>query len=104
MALNNVPAEGIGLSLEPVLDMRVATPLKDMLLQGLAQKRNLIIDASAVSRMSTACVQVLAAFILETQKTNTSLVISRMSPVFESAFTNLGLGGILEAVKPQAMQ
>jgi chemotaxis protein CheX len=104
MSSNYPLKEGIRLSLEPVLDMRAAAPLKDTLQQGLDQKRNLVIDASAVSRMSTACVQVLTAFILETKKTNTSLVFSKMSPVFEGAFSSLGLGEILETTKPQVMQ
>jgi chemotaxis protein CheX len=104
MSLSYPSEKGISLSLDQVLDMRAAAPLKDALQQGLDQKRNLVIDASAVSRMSTACVQVLIAFILETQKNNTPLAFSKMSPVFEGAFSSLGLREILETIKPQVTQ
>lgn len=104
MSLSHPSEKGISLSLDAVLDMRAAVALKGALQQGLEQKRSLIIDASAVSRMSTACVQVLTAFILETRKTNQPLVFSKVSPVFQGAFSSLGLGEILETIKPQVIQ
>ena len=91
----------MSLSLDPVLDLRAAGPLKIMLQQGLGRGLPLAIDASAVSRMSTACVQVLTALVLETQKSGTALVLKKSSPAFDAAFVNLGLADILKSIKPQ---
>jgi anti-anti-sigma regulatory factor len=99
MTSETASIEGMSLSLESVLDMRAVVALKDTLLLGLAQNRQLIIDASAVGRMSTACVQVLTAFIVETQKASIPLVFTKTSASFDAAFTNLGLADVLTSVK-----
>ena len=46
----------LGVALEPILDLRAAGPLKSTLQQNLVRGQSAVIDASAVSRMSTACV------------------------------------------------
>jgi anti-anti-sigma regulatory factor len=81
--------------------MRAAAPLRDILQQGLGQKRKLSIDASEVKKMSTACVQVLTAFIFETQKSGLDFVISKSSSAFDDAFVSLGLADVLATVKAQ---
>ena len=91
----------LGVALEPILDLRAAGPLKSTLQQGLVRGQPLMIDASAVSRMSTACVQVFIAAVLETQKRGVALVLRKSSPAFDAAFVNLGLSGILDAIKSQ---
>jgi anti-anti-sigma regulatory factor len=96
------PVERLSLSLDACLDMRAAAALKSELLQGLAMAKPLLIDAGAVSRMSTACVQVLTAFIFAARKAGTPLTIKNPSSVFETAFANLGLGDVLGSTKPQA--
>jgi anti-anti-sigma regulatory factor len=101
MTSETASTEGMSLSLESVLDMRAVIALKDTLLLGLAQNRKLAIDASAVGRMSTACVQVLTAFIIETQKANIPLAFTKTSVTFDAAFSNLGLASVLASVKPQ---
>jgi chemotaxis protein CheX len=93
--------ETLGVTLEPILDLRAAGPLKSTLQQGLVRGQSLVIDASAVSRMSTACVQVFTAAVLEAQKSGVALVLKKSSTVFDAAFANLGLAAILDTVKPQ---
>jgi chemotaxis protein CheX len=93
--------ETLGVTLEPILDLRAAGPLKSILQQSLVRGQPLVIDASAVSRMSTACVQVFTAAILETQKSGAVLFIRKSSNTFDAAFANLGLAAILDTVKPQ---
>jgi anti-anti-sigma regulatory factor len=51
--------------------------------------------------MSTACVQVFTAAVLEILKSGAALVLKKSSPAFGAAFVNLGLGGILDAIKSQ---
>jgi anti-anti-sigma regulatory factor len=101
MAVAEASTETLSLSLDPILDLRAAGPLKSLLQQGLDRGLPLSIDASAVGRMSTACIQVLTAFVLETQKNATALVLKKSSPAFDAAFVNLGLAGILNSIKPQ---
>jgi hypothetical protein len=43
------------------------------------------------SRMSTACVQVFTAAVLEILKSGAALVLKKSSPAFDAAFVNLGL-------------
>jgi anti-anti-sigma regulatory factor len=93
--------ETLGVTLEPILDLRAAGPLKNTLQQSLVQGQPLVIDASAVSRMSTACVQVFTAAVLETQKSGAKLILRKSSNVFDAAFANLGLAAVLDTVKPQ---
>ena len=101
MPLPDVSAERLSLTLDPVLDLRAAAPLKDALLQGLERKIPLLIDAGQVNRMSTACVQVLTAFMLEAQKIGTSLSLKNSSTAFDAAFADLGLAHILSGIKTQ---
>ena len=101
MASQDAPKEAFNLALDPVLDLRAAANLKDILQQGMARGLTLSIDAGAVSRMSTACVQVLTAAVLEARKSAAALTLKKSSPAFDSAFTNLGLAGILDTIKPQ---
>ncbi len=93
--------ETLGVVLEPILDLRAAGPLKSTLQQGLVRGQPLVIDASAVSRMSTACMQVFTAAVLEKQKSGVALVLMKSSNVFDAAFVNLGLAAILDTVKSQ---
>jgi anti-anti-sigma regulatory factor len=101
MAVAEASIETLGVTLGPILDLRAASPLKSTLQQGLVRGQPLMIDASAVSRMSTACVQVFTAAVLETQTSGAALVLKKSSTVFDAAFANLGLAGILDTVKSQ---
>ena len=99
MVSQDAPKEAFNLALDPVLDLRAAAILKDILQQGMARGLDLSIDAGAVSRMSTACVQVLTAAVLEARKSAAALTLKKSSPAFDSAFINLGLAGILDSIK-----
>ena len=101
MLLPDAPVQQLGLALDPVLDLRSAGPLKEALQQGLGREIPLLIDAGAVTRMSTACVQVFTAFVLETQKTGVSLSLKNSSSTFDAAFENLGVAGILDSIRRQ---
>ena len=100
-ALQGAPKEALNLALDPVLDLRAAASLKDMLQQGLARGVPLTLDAGAVGRMSTACVQVLTAAVLEARKNAVTLALKKSSPVFDAAFVALGLADILDTIKLQ---
>ena len=100
-ALQDAPREASNLALDPVLDLRAAASLKDMLQQGLARGVPLRLDAGAVGRMSTACVQVLTAAVLEARKNAVLLVLEKSSPIFDAAFVALGRADILDTIKPQ---
>jgi anti-anti-sigma regulatory factor len=103
MPLPDASLERLSLSLDPVLDLRAAVSLKETLQQGLERKAPLLIDAGAVTRMSTASVQVLTAFVLETRRSGISLSLKNSSPAFDAAFVNLGLAGIWNGIKTQAL-
>lgn len=97
------PAERLSLALDPVLDLRAAALLKDTLQQGLDCGNPLTIDAGAVTRMSTACVQVLSAFVLAAQKAGRPLSLKNSSTAFDVAFNDLGLAGVLNGIETQAL-
>jgi anti-anti-sigma regulatory factor len=82
-------------SLEPILDLRAAEALKRNLEQWLDAGKALAIDASRVSRISTACVQLIAAFVIAARNSGMSLVFESKSPTLEAAFTNLGLSALV---------
>ena len=97
--LPDASAERLSLTLDPVLDLRAAASLKVALLQGLERQIPLLIDAGQVTRMSTACVQLLAACMLDAR--NRGLGLGKSSAVFDAAFADLGLASILDGVKLQ---
>jgi chemotaxis protein CheX len=101
MSALETPVEGLSLTLSSVLDLRAASALKDTLQQGLGQGVALAIDASSVARMSTACVQVITAFVLSAQRAGVRLTLKSSSTAFDAAFTNLGLVDILKTFKSQ---
>src|SRR5687768_14062425 len=55
-------ARALRYALPPVLDMRAARQLKSNLRTVLASRGPCVIDAEAVERVCTACIQILAAF------------------------------------------
>ena len=101
MALQDAPKEAFNLALDPVLDLRAAATLKEVMQKAMGGGLALSIDASAVSRMSTACVQVLTAAVIEARKNAATLVLKKSSSAFDAAFINLGLADILDTIKPQ---
>lgn len=103
MSVRENSVERLGLSLNPILDLRSAGPLKDILQQGLGRGVPLQIDAGAVTQMSTACVQVLTAFFIEARKAWISLALARSSASFDKAFAKSGLGRVISEVRMAAI-
>jgi anti-anti-sigma regulatory factor len=81
------------------MDLRAAKPLKENLTQLLHNNRSIVIDASSVTKMSTACAQVTAAFIFAARKISIPVKIAQASPIFAQAMTLLGLSTVLEEVR-----
>lgn len=100
-ALPGAPKEALNIALDPVLDLRAASTLIEMMQMALGRGLPFSLDAGAVSRMSTACVQVLAATMLDARKGDVPLTVKKSSPAFDAAFANLGLGHLLDTIKQQ---
>ncbi len=84
------------LVLHHMLDLRSAPELQKMLLAALQTQTAVTIDASFVSRMSTAALQLLIAFLAAARAQGIKVVISGVTASFSSAFEALGLGHLLE--------
>lgn len=85
------------LVLQQMLDLRSAPELQRMLLAALHTQRPITIDASAVSRMSTAALQLIIAFLAATGAKGTRVVISGVTASFSSAFEALDLGHLIKS-------
>lgn len=88
--------EALNLSLAAILDLRAAQPLKHKLTAGLSGTGAAMIDASAVTRLSTAAIQVLAAFLAAMGEARRQVTIARPSAAFLSGFESLGLSSLIE--------
>jgi len=85
---------GVGdrVSLPAVADLVEAGPLKARLEQALAAGSGLTVDASAVQRISSPCLQVLVAGVSSFAKAGgPSLVIGEPSEAFRETVSVLGL-------------
>ncbi len=79
-------------TLPPVADLTYAVPLKERLLQSLAAGTSVAVDASAVQRASSPCLQVLVAGMQSFAKAGgASLVITDPSEAFRETVSVLGL-------------
>ena len=74
-------------------------PAADALLAGLqrhmAEREPILLDGSAVERISTACVQVLAAAAIAAQATGLAFETIAPSAVMRRAIADLGLAHVL---------
>lgn len=83
---------GDSVSLSAVADLVEAGPLKARLEQALASGSGLTVDASAVQRISSPCLQVLVAGVSSFAKAGgPSLVIAEPSAAFRETVSVLGL-------------
>ena len=99
-------AQGTGhesLVLQHMLDLRSAPELQKMLLAALRTQDPVAIDASFVSRMSTAALQLLIAFLAAARAKGIKVAISGATASFSSAFEALGLGHLLEQADREAI-
>jgi chemotaxis protein CheX len=76
--------------LSQVLDLTQAQNLRDTMVARLSDGR-LVLDASAVERMSTPCAQVLLAAGRAADLANSAYQITNASEVFRTALADLGL-------------
>lgn len=84
--------DAIQLKLAATMDLRAAEPLLQSLQEGLGMGGSkMVVDASAVDRLSTPCVQVLIAGLQHMEQNGTPFVIKSPSDAFVSAFDDLGL-------------
>ncbi len=78
-----------GLKLAPVLDLNEATVLHGKL-QAL-RGSDVVVDASAVERCGTQCVQVLVAGAKAWEADKKTFSINQMSPAFEKTMQLIGV-------------
>src|SRR5262245_1099748 len=81
--------------LPPAMDLRAATPLKATLDDALGKALPLVIEAAPVERMSTACIQILIAFVDVAGKAGIGVTFRQPSPAFLGAFESLGLAPLI---------
>ena len=62
----------------------------------------IVIDAASVERMSTACVQIMLAYLATVRASGRAIEIRRPSAAFVDAFKDLGLAGIVNDWKIEA--
>jgi anti-anti-sigma regulatory factor len=91
---------GDSVVLPAVADLTEAGPLKLCFEQALASGSGLTVDASAVQRISSPCLQVLIAGVIAFAKAGgTALVIENPSDEFRETVSVLGLMNALELSK-----
>ena len=91
----NVTDGSVHVCLPPAMDLRAATPLKATLDDALGKALPFVIQAARVERMSTACVQILIAFVDAARKGGIGVTFSQPSPAFLGAFDSLGLAPVI---------
>ncbi len=76
--------------LPAILDLAAAEPLARVLEAQLASG-NLQVDGSAVERVATPCLQVLAAATVSATRRGQAFLVRRPSEVLQAAIADLGL-------------
>lgn len=87
--------DAVQLGLVASMDLRAAEPLLHSLHEILAQSGKVVIDAAAVDRLSTPCVQILLSAAQHMEQHGIPFVIRAPSDAFVSAFDDLGLFSFL---------
>lgn len=78
-------------ALRPILDMRASRDLKRDLQMILATRSACVVEAQGVERLSTACIQVLIAFLGAAKRDALTVTLLRPSQAFVRAFDELGV-------------
>ncbi len=86
----------VRLGLPSDLDLAMAQPLVDSLRHGFATSDRVTVQADAVERVSTACVQALLAASRHAADAGQSLIIAQPSEVLAEACDDLGLSAWLK--------
>lgn len=84
------------------LDTAVATSLKDAFAEAVASERAVVVDASAVARLSTACIQVLIAGGKAVREAGKEFVVAKPSEALIGAFDDMGLFPVMMTWKIEA--
>lgn len=88
---------GEQVTLPPVADLTEAGPLKERLLQALSAGTDITINASAVQRVSSPCLQVLVAGMQSFAKAGGAVMaVTEPSEAFRETVSVLGLSNALE--------
>ena len=88
--------EGVVLPLQASLDLVAAMRLKEQTSEAIASSTSVVIDASAVERITTPCVQVLVAAAHSAAAQGGTFAVGRASEAFKAAFLDLGLGELYQ--------
>lgn len=83
------------LALVASMDLRTAEPLLHSFHEIMAAGGKVVIDASAVERLSTPCVQILLSAAQHMEQHSIPFVVKSPSDAFVSAFDDLGLFSFL---------
>lgn len=90
------------LTLPGTLDQRTAAPLREAFLSAVGAGRAVVVDAAAVDRLSTACIQVLIAAGRAVQAAGQTFTVAAPSEALVSAFDDLGLFPVMMTWKIEA--
>lgn len=83
------------LGLVASMDLRAAEPLLHSFHEILAKGGKVVIDAGAVERLSTPCIQILLSAAQQMEQNGIPFVLKAPSDAFVSAFDDLGLFSFL---------
>jgi anti-anti-sigma regulatory factor len=86
----------VRLGLPSDLDLAMAQPLVDSLRHGFGTSENVLVQADAVERVSTACVQALLAASRHAADAGQTFIIAQPSEVLAEACDDLGLSAWLK--------
>jgi chemotaxis protein CheX len=90
------PNDEAVLPLEASLDLVAAMRLREQTSEAIARSTSVVIDASAVERITTPCVQVLVAAARTAAAEGRTFTVGGASGAFEAAFLDLGLGELYQ--------
>lgn len=90
-------AEATRIMLPPILDMLAAEGLAAVLTAGIHGGKGLAIDAQAVERLSTPCLQALLAADKTCRDGGMAFGMTACSPAFRAAMADFGLAAVLSA-------
>jgi anti-anti-sigma regulatory factor len=94
----DAPPEASVVDLPATLDVQAAADLQARMNRALEGGGDICVDAHEVTRIATACVQVLLAaeVSLGRQGTGRRLRLKRVSKAMKTGFEDLGLGSVIE--------
>ncbi|MBL8558815.1 MAG: STAS domain-containing protein [Hyphomonadaceae bacterium] len=95
--MTDLPDVVSSISLDPVLDLRAAAPLRDALLE--RRGGPVIVDATRVEQLGGLCLQVLLSARNAWENDGAAFSIAARSSAFEAALTAFGASGAFGAAQ-----